>query len=94
MFTIGKTFRFAAAHRLETLPPSHKCHRTHGHNYDVTITLEKDYLDEHDVLDFEPTAENLAWWIYNQAIALPVPVTGVMVCETPNTFAEYHPDDH
>lgn len=37
---IYKTFTFDAAHRLEHLPETHKCHRLHGHTYTVTIYCE------------------------------------------------------
>lgn len=35
-----KTFTFDAAHRLAHLPETHKCHRLHGHTYQVTIHVE------------------------------------------------------
>lgn len=28
---------FEAAHRLPNLPPEHKCHRLHGHNYTIEV---------------------------------------------------------
>ena len=31
---------FCAAHRLDRLPPDHKCYRLHGHNYTVQIEVE------------------------------------------------------
>src|SRR5690606_13755803 len=36
---IFKEFRFEAAHRLSNLPPSHKCHRLHGHSYTVRVIV-------------------------------------------------------
>lgn len=45
MLTIGKRYRFAASHRLATLPETHKCHRVHGHNYLVTLTLATEWDD-------------------------------------------------
>jgi 6-pyruvoyltetrahydropterin/6-carboxytetrahydropterin synthase len=30
-------FSFDAAHRLPMMPPSHKCHRLHGHTYRVRL---------------------------------------------------------
>lgn len=39
MYTITKTFHFAAAHALPHLPDGHKCQRLHGHNYQVTYEL-------------------------------------------------------
>lgn len=46
MFSIGKTFSFAAAHHLPLLPPTHKCHNVHGHNYLVTYEVESQELDD------------------------------------------------
>lgn len=36
---IAKQFTFDAAHRIPGLPPSHKCHRLHGHTYRVELRL-------------------------------------------------------
>jgi 6-pyruvoyltetrahydropterin/6-carboxytetrahydropterin synthase len=36
---------FEAAHRLPNVPPSHKCHRIHGHSYSCEVEL----LDGADV---------------------------------------------
>jgi 6-pyruvoyltetrahydropterin/6-carboxytetrahydropterin synthase len=46
MFRIGKSFTFAAAHRLTGLPEGHKCARLHGHTYTVTVVLGRDDLVE------------------------------------------------
>jgi 6-pyruvoyltetrahydropterin/6-carboxytetrahydropterin synthase len=45
MFTIGKEFRFEAAHHLEGLTQGHPCARTHGHSYRVLVELAADELD-------------------------------------------------
>jgi 6-pyruvoyltetrahydropterin/6-carboxytetrahydropterin synthase len=37
---IGQAFTFEAAHRLPHMPPTHRCHRMHGHSYRVELTLE------------------------------------------------------
>lgn len=39
MLEITKEFHFDAAHRLDRLPASHKCHNLHGHTYRVWITV-------------------------------------------------------
>lgn len=39
MFTIAKSFPFAASHQLDGLEPGHKCARLHGHNYLVDVEL-------------------------------------------------------
>ncbi len=36
---IAKHFTFDAAHRLAGLPAAHKCHRLHGHTYEVEFVL-------------------------------------------------------
>ena len=35
-----KEFGFEAAHDLPNVPPSHKCHRLHGHSFRVTIHVD------------------------------------------------------
>jgi 6-pyruvoyltetrahydropterin/6-carboxytetrahydropterin synthase len=46
MYRITKRFTFEAAHRLNGLPPGHKCGEVHGHSYGVTVVLESEQLDE------------------------------------------------
>lgn len=46
MYTISKQFSFEASHRLDHLPPDHKCHALHGHSYRVEVVLESRELDE------------------------------------------------
>lgn len=36
---LRKTFQFEAAHRLPRLPQGHKCHRLHGHSFQVEIVV-------------------------------------------------------
>jgi 6-pyruvoyltetrahydropterin/6-carboxytetrahydropterin synthase len=55
-----------------------------------------DHRHLNDVLDGEPTAERLAWWIYESLKSvLPGEVAGrlvaVRVHESPRTWAEYRP---
>lgn len=53
MYLITKEFHFSAAHSLPSLPPDHKCHRLHGHNYIITVGVERPCLDQHGmVVDF------------------------------------------
>jgi 6-pyruvoyltetrahydropterin/6-carboxytetrahydropterin synthase len=53
MFMISKDFTFSAAHALPSLPATHKCHRMHGHNYEVRIEVSSSEVDEHGmVLDY------------------------------------------
>ena len=46
MFKIEKKFTFSASHKLSGLPGDHPCSRDHGHNYTVTVVLEKKDLDK------------------------------------------------
>ena len=36
---IAATYSFEAAHRLPLLPENHKCHRLHGHNYKLDVSI-------------------------------------------------------
>ncbi|HWN72058.1 MAG TPA: 6-carboxytetrahydropterin synthase, partial [Haliangium sp.] len=55
--TISKTFTFDAAHRLDRLPPEHKCHRMHGHTYRVELILSGHVADNGFLLDYADIAE-------------------------------------
>jgi 6-pyruvoyltetrahydropterin/6-carboxytetrahydropterin synthase len=44
-YSIGREFRFAAAHHLDRLPPGHKCSRPHGHTYTVQVQMAGEELD-------------------------------------------------
>jgi 6-pyruvoyltetrahydropterin/6-carboxytetrahydropterin synthase len=37
---LTKDFRFESAHRLPMVPADHKCFRTHGHSYKISVTVE------------------------------------------------------
>lgn len=45
MYTITKQFTFSASHRLDQLPPDHKCYSLHGHNYVVEVVLQSAELN-------------------------------------------------
>ena len=76
MYFVRKTFEFSAAHRLD-LDYESRCTQLHGHNWVVTVECASEQLDRNgmvvdfthikrrviDVLDFNPTAENIARWI-------------------------------
>jgi len=60
----------------------------------IDATVDHRHLN--DVLDGEPTAERLAWWLYESLKhELPVEVAhrivAIRVHETPRTWAEYRP---
>lgn len=117
MYTIKKDFMFSASHVLNCLAEGHPCSRMHGHNYQVTVELKSDKLNEagfvvdyrelsgikdwidgvldhkhlNDVLPIQPSAENLAHYLFQvwkKAYPLLVSVT---VSETPKTSARYEP---
>lgn len=53
MYRIAKRYRFAASHQLLGLPEDHKCHRLHGHNYEVEFVLASRICDRNNmVLDY------------------------------------------
>lgn len=39
MTTITRRYHFESAHWLPGVPETHKCHRQHGHNYELEITV-------------------------------------------------------
>lgn len=81
--TIAKRFTFDAAHRLDRLPPDHKCHRMHGHTYQVEFILNGeidpttgfvvDYADIHAM--WEPIFETIDHRVLNDIPGLEVPST-------------------
>ena len=36
---LSQRYRFEAAHRLPRLPADHKCHRLHGHSFEVEVSV-------------------------------------------------------
>ncbi len=112
---IVQAFSFEAAHRLPNVPPSHRCHRMHGHSYRVELELEGpidpvsgfvvDFLDverafgpllarlDHECLNEveglgNPTAENIALWIWGRTKPLLPNLSIVTVYETRDCWAE------
>lgn len=88
MYEVIKSFEISAAHRL-VLPYDSKCTNLHGHNWQITVYLKSETLNENgmvmdftlikkkiqdkfdhkvinDVVDFNPTAENLAKYITDE----------------------------
>lgn len=56
---IAKRFTFDAAHRLTSLPETHKCHRLHGHTYEVELRLDGPIGAHGFVVDYQDIAD--AW---------------------------------
>ncbi len=52
MFSITKSFKFEAAHRLHNMPIGHQCRNIHGHSYVVKVTVSVEHLESDMVLDF------------------------------------------
>lgn len=46
MYSIAKKFSFSASHELKGLPQGHPCGRLHGHNYEITVEIASNQLDE------------------------------------------------
>jgi len=113
---ISQAFRFEAAHRLPQVPPTHRCHRLHGHSYRVEIIvdgpvdpatgfvvdffdLEAAFAPLHRALDHQclneveglenPTAENIAVWIWDRVKPSLEGLSAVRVYETADCWAEY-----
>ena len=49
---ISASYTFEAAHRLPKLPPEHKCHRLHGHNYKLDVIVSGELDARGFVMDF------------------------------------------
>lgn len=88
MYYIKKSIEISAAHNLK-LSYESKCEDLHGHNWNITIYLKSEELDENgmvmdftiikkkikdkidhkylnEVFDFNPTAENIAFWVQQE----------------------------
>ena len=73
MFTVTKRMEISGAHIL-SLDYESKCTKLHGHNWIITVTAQSETLNHNGmVVDFthikkvvNPTAENIAKWIYDQ----------------------------
>ena len=86
MIKIAKHFHFDSAHRLDSLPEHHKCHRLHGHTYEVEIRLhgvpdERGFVvDYQDITDaWAPIHNALDHRYLNEVPGLAVPSTEVLV---------------
>jgi 6-pyruvoyltetrahydropterin/6-carboxytetrahydropterin synthase len=80
--TIAKRFTFDAAHRLDRLPPTHKCHGMHGHTYVVEIIFAGPVDDMGFVIDYadidgmwQPLHAVLDHKVLNEVPGLAVPST-------------------
>ena len=52
MYSITKSFKFEASHRLFDMPSNHQCRNIHGHSYVVNVTISVDTLKDNMVIDF------------------------------------------
>lgn len=50
--TVGKEFRFEAAHSLPHLPEGHKCRNVHGHSYRFRIEIDGPIDERGFVIDY------------------------------------------
>jgi len=62
MWTISKEFRFEAAHSLEHLPETHKCHYLHGHSYKLTVYCRGDLTNQW-VIDYADISDAVLPWV-------------------------------
>ena len=79
MYTVIKRMEISASHSLRLSYPS-KCENLHGHNWMITVYCRSKELNAdgmvvdfshikrsvNDILPFNPTAENIAFWVYEQ----------------------------
>jgi 6-pyruvoyltetrahydropterin/6-carboxytetrahydropterin synthase len=80
---LRKTFQFEAAHRLPHLPATHKCHRLHGHSFQVEIAVAGDcdpalgWLMDYAELSaaFQPLWEQLDHRYLNEVAGLENPTS-------------------
>lgn len=54
--TVGKEFRFEAAHSLPHLPEGHKCRNLHGHSYRFRVEIEGPVDHRGFVIDYAEIA--------------------------------------
>ncbi len=80
--TIAKRFTFDAAHRLDCLPPTHKCYGMHGHTYEVELVFTGEIdkngfvMDYADIADlWQPLHAVLDHKVLNEVPGLGVPST-------------------
>jgi 6-pyruvoyltetrahydropterin/6-carboxytetrahydropterin synthase len=64
---LSKDFTFEAAHRLPEVPEGHKCHRLHGHTFEVTVVVKGPVDDETGWLMDYADIEN-AWRPIHEAL--------------------------
>lgn len=80
--TIAKRFTFDAAHRLDRLPPDHKCHGMHGHTYEVELVFTGRVDENGFVMDYaeiaqmwQPLHQRIDHKVLNEVPGLEVPST-------------------
>ena len=80
---LRKTFQFEAAHRLPHLPERHKCHRLHGHSFQVEVAVAGDcdpqlgwLIDYADISEaFRPLWEQVDHRYLNEVAGLENPTS-------------------
>ena len=50
--TIKRRYHFESAHWLPLVAETHKCHRIHGHNYELEVVISSADLNNGWVMDF------------------------------------------
>jgi 6-pyruvoyltetrahydropterin/6-carboxytetrahydropterin synthase len=59
--------------------------------FKAIIDSELDHRHLNDIIPGPSTAENIAHYLYQRALAIWPQITSIRVQETPKTWAEYHP---
>ncbi|MBL8290786.1 MAG: 6-carboxytetrahydropterin synthase QueD [Bryobacterales bacterium] len=82
---IYKDFHFDAAHWLPNVPEDHKCHRLHGHKYQVRVWCAGEFDARGFIVDyaeidaaFRPVLEDLDHRLLNDVEGLTNPTTELL----------------
>lgn len=80
---LSKKYHFEAAHALVSAPEGHRCRNTHGHTYEVEITVEGEvdpkfgwFLDYGDITSVvQPVIKQLDHHLLNEVEGLAIPTS-------------------
>ena len=83
---LSKTFRFEAAHWLPTFPKDHKCHRLHGHSFEIEVQVagevdpQKGYLVDYGEIKqaTNPIEQQLDHYLLNDIPGLENPTAEIL----------------
>lgn len=82
---IAAEYSFEAAHRLPLVPVEHKCHRLHGHNYRVEVSISGPLDGRGFVMDYaeldaavQPLIDSLDHRFLNEIEGLENPTSEIL----------------